>query len=102
VIEERTKIKPMSERACGEWLKKEMAATSPAHMDAVRRGWDVVYNEIAARASAARPKPKSYEVYHETVVAQCTYITALTVTSINTAQNEARFAVGLPETPDEA
>jgi hypothetical protein len=75
---------------------RKMLADDPGLAEAVRSAWNRVLNKIEARALAARPKPKSFEVHHETEIARLCFLTAVVEgRSLNSAEDAALQRVGL-------
>ena len=56
---------------------REMCAAHPPLADATKAAWNRVCDKIEARALAKRPKPKSFEVHHETEAARLALLTAV-------------------------
>lgn len=56
---------------------RELCAASKEAETAIKAGWNVVCDKIEKRALAKRPKPKVFEVHHETEVARLAYLKAI-------------------------
>lgn len=56
---------------------REMIAENPALAEDFKAAWNRVCDKIEARALAKRPKPRVFEVYHQTEVARIALLTAI-------------------------
>lgn len=75
---------------------REMCAADKQVEAAIKAGWNAICDKIEKRALAKRPKPKVFEVHHETEVAKLAYLTAIVEGKTNeVAQGAAEAAVGL-------
>jgi len=74
-----------------------MNGWSPEKRAVANKGWLVVNDEIVARASAKKPRPKVYEVHHEAQVAMVAFVEGFEKGGITLARSMAREAIKLPE-----
>lgn len=56
---------------------RELCAAHPPLADAFKAAWSRVCDKIEARALAKRPKPRVFEVHHETEIARIALLTAI-------------------------
>lgn len=75
---------------------KLILAKSAKTADDAMLAWGRVCDKIEARALATRPKPRSFEVHHETQVARLAFLTALVAGGdLSTCETAALAAVAL-------
>lgn len=75
---------------------RDMIAAQPALADAFKAAWNRVCDKIEARALAARPKPRVFEIHHETEVARVALLTAIAEgRAIEVAEGESLAKIGL-------
>lgn len=56
---------------------RKMLAEQPALKATMETGWVRICDKIEARALATRPRPKVFEVRHETELARLTFLTEI-------------------------
>lgn len=77
-------------------LVKAKIAANPALEGEIVAAWNSVLDDLEARATKQRPKPKVFEVHHETVTARAALFQALAADlSINESAANARKSIGL-------
>lgn len=75
---------------------KGMIASKPALGAELTAAWNRVCDRIEERALAKRPKPKSFEVHHETEAARAALMTAIAEgRTVETAELESLNRIGL-------
>lgn len=75
---------------------RELCAKRPTLHVEMQSGWGRICDKIEQRALAARPKPKVFEVHHETQTARLVFLTAIVAgRSVEMSEAEALEIVGL-------
>lgn len=58
---------------------REMIAKHPPLKSAMETGWNRICDRIEQRALSVRPKPKVFEVHHQTQRARLSFLTEVTL-----------------------